>query len=87
MPPPVARGVPLLERAEPAATAEGTELALGKSSRAARYSMLRREDAGAEVGSPVAWGATLEAELCHSPSSNAASSGLQISGEASPRMT
>ena len=32
MPSPVARGVPLLERTEPAATAEGTELALGKSS-------------------------------------------------------
>ena len=36
MQPPIARGVPRLERAEPAATAEGTELALGKSSRAAR---------------------------------------------------
>ena len=83
MPPPVARGVPLLERAEPAATAEGTELAIGKSSRAARYSVLRRKDAGAGV----AWVAALEAELGHSPSSNAASSGLQISGEASPTMT
>ena len=83
MPPPVGQGVPLLERAEPAATAEGTELVLGKSSRAVRYSMLRRKDAGAGV----AWGAALEAELGYSPSSNAASSGLQISGKPSPRMT
>ena len=77
MQPPIARGVPRLERAEPAATAEGTELALGKSSRAARYSVLRRQGAGAGVDPPPAWRAALEAELGHSPSSNSASSGLQ----------